>query len=86
MVCILNLLILKNNRNMFSEELKQLISAALTDGIITEQERMAIKKRAQKESIDPDEIDVYLDSECSIYHKLPRASIQFLFSCNQLVC
>lgn len=48
---------------MFSEELKQLISAALTDGIITEQERMAIKKRAQKESIDPDEIDVYLDSE-----------------------
>lgn len=48
---------------MFSEELKQLISAALTDGVITEQERMTIKKRALMESIDSDEIDVYLDSE-----------------------
>ena len=48
---------------MYSEELKQLIAAALTDGVITEQERQVIKKKAMSENIDPDEIDVYLDSE-----------------------
>ena len=48
---------------MYSEELKQLISAALTDGVITENERITIKKKALSENIDPDEIDVILDSE-----------------------
>lgn len=48
---------------MYSEALKQLIDAALTDGVITEQERQVIKKKAMSENIDPDEIDVYLDSE-----------------------
>ena len=48
---------------MFSEALKQLIDAALTDGVITEQERQVIKKKAIAENVDPDEIDVYLNSE-----------------------
>ena len=48
---------------MYSEALKQLIDAALTDGVITEQERQVIKKKAIAENVDPDEIDVYLNSE-----------------------
>ena len=46
---------------MYSKELEQLIDAALADGIITDKERAVIKKRAEKEGIDLDEIDVYLD-------------------------
>lgn len=46
---------------MYSKDLEQLIDAALADGIITDKERAVIKKRAEKEGIDLDEIDVYLD-------------------------
>ncbi|MBR5639915.1 MAG: hypothetical protein IKW83_09145 [Muribaculaceae bacterium] len=47
---------------MFSPELNNLIEASLTDGVITEQERAVIKKRALLEGVDPDEVDIYLDS------------------------
>lgn len=48
---------------MLSEELKQLIDASLTDGVLTEKEREVIHKRALLEGLDPDEIDLLLDSE-----------------------
>ena len=48
---------------MFSEELNKLIEAALVDGVITDQERAVIRKRALLEGVDPDEMDIFLDAE-----------------------
>ncbi len=48
---------------MFSPDLNRLIEASLTDGVLTDQERAVIKKRALLEGIDPDEVDVLLDSK-----------------------
>lgn len=48
---------------MFSQELNQIIEAALTDGVLTDQERAVIRKRALLEGIDPDEVDVMLDAK-----------------------
>lgn len=48
---------------MFSEELQKLIEASLVDGVITDQERAVIRKRALLEGVDPDEVDLMLDAE-----------------------
>ena len=48
---------------MFSPDLNRLIEASLTDGVLTDQERAVIKKRALLEGIDPDEVDVILESK-----------------------
>ena len=48
---------------MFSEELNKLIEASLVDGVITDQERTVIRKRALLEGVDPDEVDLMLDAE-----------------------
>ena len=45
---------------MFSEELKELIQIALTDGVIDEQERATLTKKAAKEGIDEDELEIYI--------------------------
>ncbi len=47
---------------MLSPELNSLIDASLTDGVITDQERAVIKKRALLEGYDPDEVDIYINS------------------------
>ncbi|MBP5689004.1 MAG: hypothetical protein J6X22_10255 [Muribaculaceae bacterium] len=47
---------------MLSPELNSLIDAALTDGILSDQERAVIKKRALLEGYDPDEVDIYINS------------------------
>lgn len=51
------------NSIMLSEELKKLIDASLTDGVLTDKERAVIRKRALAENVDPDEVDLLLDSE-----------------------
>jgi predicted RNA-binding Zn-ribbon protein involved in translation (DUF1610 family) len=48
---------------MFTEELQKLIDAALTDGVLTDKEREVIHKRALLEGVDPDEVDLLLNSE-----------------------
>lgn len=48
---------------MFSESLKQLIEASLVDGVMTDQERNVIIKRALLEGCDPDEVNLLLDAE-----------------------
>lgn len=48
---------------MFSNELQQLIEASLVDGVLTDQERAVIRKRALLDGVDPDEVDVLLDAE-----------------------
>ena len=47
---------------MFSEELKQLIDAAVTDGKVTEKEMKVIARRAKAEGVDMDELEIYIDS------------------------
>lgn len=47
---------------MLSPDLNNIIDAALTDGKLTDQERAVIKKRALLEGLDPDEVDIYINS------------------------
>ena len=47
---------------MFSQEMENLIQAALQDGVLTDQEKNALVRRAQKEGIDIDELDIYIQS------------------------
>jgi hypothetical protein len=47
---------------MFSEKLENLIKATLQDGLLTEQEKAAIIKRAQAEGEDIEEVDIYIQS------------------------
>lgn len=47
---------------MFSKRLEDLIQAALQDGVLTEQEKEIIMKRAQAEGEDKDEVEMYIQS------------------------
>jgi hypothetical protein len=47
---------------MFSKELENLIKASLTDGKLSELEKNALVKRAQKEGVDLDELEIYIES------------------------
>lgn len=42
--------------------MESLIEATLADGVLTDQEKMVLVKRAEKEGIDLDELDVYIQS------------------------
>lgn len=45
----------------FSQQLEEIIEAALADGVITEKERAVLHKKALQEGVDPDEVDVVID-------------------------
>lgn len=47
---------------MFSKELEALIEATLEDGVLEEHEKAALVKRAQREGVDLDELEIYIDS------------------------
>lgn len=47
---------------MFSKELQTLIDAAITSGEITEKTRAVLHKRAEADGVDPDELDMIIDS------------------------
>ena len=47
---------------MFSKEMEALISASIVDGVISDQEKRVLVKRAEKEGIDLDGLDVYIQS------------------------
>ena len=47
---------------MFSKEMEALIQATLEDGVLEENEKAALVKRAQKEGIDLDELEIYINS------------------------
>lgn len=48
---------------MFSQELENLIDATLQDGILEEQEKQALIKRALIEGVDIAELDIYINSK-----------------------
>lgn len=47
---------------MFSKELQTLIDAAIMSGEITEKTRAVLHKRAEADGVDPDELDMIIDS------------------------
>ena len=47
---------------MFSKELENLIEATLMDGVLEENEKAALVKRAQREGVDLDELEIYIQS------------------------
>lgn len=50
---------------MISEELKLLIDAAVSDGIVTDKELEIISRRAKTEDIDMDELMMYIEGKLS---------------------
>ena len=47
---------------MFSKELEALIQATLEDGVLEENEKVALMRRAQKEGVDLVELEIYINS------------------------
>lgn len=52
---------------MYNERIESLISAALTDGVLTEKEKQILFKRAEEQGIDLDEFEMVLDAR--LYEK-----------------
>ena len=50
-------------KQLIPEELNQLIKECLTDGILTDEDRQEILKKAVDMGLDYDEIDLYLDAQ-----------------------
>lgn len=47
---------------MFSKELESLIQATLEDGVLEDNEKAALVKRAEKEGVDLNELEIYIKS------------------------
>ena len=47
---------------MFSKQMENLIQATLEDGKLEENEKAALIKRAKKEGVDLDELEIYINS------------------------
>lgn len=54
---------------MYNEKIEELINAALTDGILTEKEKLVLYKQAEKEGIDLDEFEMVLNSRLAKIEK-----------------
>lgn len=51
-----------NDRTMFSKELESLIQATLEDGVLEDNEKAALVKRAEREGVDIAELEIYINS------------------------
>ena len=47
---------------MYSEELEDLIDAIIRDGVLTDKERQVLARRAEKEGLDPDEVEIIVEA------------------------
>ena len=56
-------------KGLFSERLEALISSALQDGVLTDQEITVLKKRAEKEGEDWDEVEMIIKSRMAEIQK-----------------
>ncbi|KAA6322104.1 hypothetical protein EZS27_028320 [termite gut metagenome] len=50
------------HRLMYQEDLEELIKAALADGVLTEQKKLILFKKAEKQGIDLDEFEMVLEA------------------------
>ena len=58
---------------MYNEQIEALISAALTDGKLTEKEKQVLMKRAKAQGIDLDEFEMILDARLVELEKAEKA-------------
>ena len=58
---------------MYNEQIENLISAALADGVLTEKEKQILFKRAESMGIDLDEFEMVLDSRIALLEKEQKA-------------
>lgn len=58
---------------MYDQSLEQLIDAVIADGVITDQERIVIYKKAASLGIDQDEIQVYLEGKLAAKKSTPKS-------------
>ena len=58
---------------MYNEQIEQLISAALADGVLTEKEKQILFKKAQSMGIDLDEFEMVLDARLVELAKAEKA-------------
>jgi hypothetical protein len=56
-------------KGLFSERLEALISSALQDGMLTDQEKAVLKKRAEKDGEDWDEVEMIINSRLAEIQK-----------------
>ena len=63
-------------KGLFSERLEALISSALQDGVLTDQEIAVLKKRAEKEGEDWDEVEMIINSRLAEIQKAKGIQIQ----------
>lgn len=61
---------------MYNEQIEQLISAALADGVLTEKEKQILFKKAQAEGIDLDEFEMVLDARLVELAKAEKAKAE----------
>ena len=66
---------------MLSPELNSLIEASLMDGVLTEQERAVIKKRALLEGVDPDEIDLLINAKLQQMQNEAQSAVSKVRKC-----
>ena len=59
---------------MYNEQIEALISAALTDGVLTEKEKQILFKKAQAQGIDLDEFEMVLDARLVELKKAEKAN------------
>lgn len=59
---------------MYDKSLEQLIDAVIADGVITDQERKVVYKKAATLGIDQDEIEVYLEGRLQQHLSIPKQS------------
>ena len=60
---------------MYSKELEELIDSVLADGVVTDQERAVLRKRALACGEDPDEVMIVVDGRLAKMKKIGRAHV-----------
>lgn len=61
---------------MYNEQMEELISAALADGVLTEKERQILFKKAQSMGIDLDEFEMVLDARLVELQKAEKEKVE----------
>ena len=63
-------------KQLIPEELQTLIDQYLTDGVLTDKERLVILRKAESIGLDRDEIDLYLDAEVQKINQAIDATVR----------
>lgn len=63
-------------KGLFSERLEALISSGLQDGVLTDHEKAVLKKRAEKDGEDWDEVEMIINSRLAEIQKAKGIQIQ----------